>query len=241
MSLAFSPVADRSGERAPDLRGRDSTSTTNAQIFAGTDGGGATPSFWNPDASSDSGSFATDFNGDGNLDLVGLGSIALGDGARTFQAPVDFTVVNPPPGDGTSAPLIFQTSPNTSGPCSKPSFAAAVDLQVGSNPWSVAIGDFNGNGKADLAVANKGSGNVSILLGNGNGTFQATVNYSVGASPTSVAVGDFNGDGKADLAVANSGSMNVSILLGNGDGTFQTAVNYVVGSTPSSARAPEII
>ena len=67
----------------------------------------------------------------------------------------------------------------------------------------MAVGDFNGDGKADLAVANASSNNVSVLLGNGNGTFQAAVNYAAGTGPSSVAVGDFNGDGKADLAVAN--------------------------------------
>ena len=73
---------------------------------------------------------------------------------------------------------------------------------------------------------------MSVLLGNGNGTFQAAVNYAAGTYPYSVAVGDFNGDGKADLAVANYGSDNVSVLLGNGNGTFQAAVNYAAGSRP---------
>jgi uncharacterized repeat protein (TIGR02543 family) len=76
------------------------------------------------------------------------------------------------------------------------------------------VGDFNGDGKQDLAVANQG-GDVSILLGNGDGTFQPAVNFGAGTTPLSVAVGDFNGDGKQDLAVANNGSNNVSILLRN--------------------------
>ena len=73
------------------------------------------------------------------------------------------------------------------------------------------------------------SDNVSVLLGNGDGTFQTQKTYAVGYGPYSVAVGDFNGDGKADLAVANYGSDNVSVLLGNGDGTFQTQKTYAVG------------
>ena len=68
----------------------------------------------------------------------------------------------------------------------------------------MAVGDFNGDAKADLAVANSIKANVSVLLGNGDGTFQTQKTYAVGGDPTSVAVGDFNGDGKADLAVANS-------------------------------------
>ena len=62
----------------------------------------------------------------------------------------------------------------------------------------MAVGDFNGDGKLDLVVANRASNNVSVLLGNGNGTFQAAVNYAAGSKPRSVAVGDFNGDGKLD-------------------------------------------
>jgi uncharacterized repeat protein (TIGR01451 family) len=105
-------------------------------------------------------------------------------------------------------------------------FAAAKSYPVGTSPRGVAVGDFNGDGKLDVAVANTGSGNVSILLGNGDGTFQPAVNFSTGNSPTTVAMGDFNGDGKLDLALFQPGmnglAGNVSVLLGNGDGTFQT-------------------
>jgi FG-GAP-like repeat/FG-GAP repeat/IPT/TIG domain len=105
------------------------------------------------------------------------------------------------------------------------------------NPVSVAAGDFNGDGKLDLAVANVGGsvGAVSILLGNGEGTFQPAVNYDAGSTPDSVAIGDFNGDGKLDLVVANHLGATVSVLLGNGDGTFQSAVAYPTGgANPSS-------
>jgi hypothetical protein len=61
---------------------------------------------------------------------------------------------------------------------------------------------------------------VSVLLGNGNGTFQSAVNFAVGFDPSSVAVADVNGDGRPDLVVANTGSYTVSVLLGNGNGTF---------------------
>ena len=107
------------------------------------------------------------------------------------------------------------------------SFLKQQTYAVGTHPTSVAVADFNGDGNADLAVANYGGNNVSILLGNGDGSFLTQKTYAVGNDPTSVAVGDFNGDGKADLAVANDGvwpdyNGNVSILLGKGDGTFQT-------------------
>jgi hypothetical protein len=102
---------------------------------------------------------------------------------------------------------------------------------VGGSPVSVAVGDFNGDGHPDIAMANQG-GSLSVLLGNGNGTFQTQVTYATGGSPYGVAVGDFNGDGKLDLAVTNNTSGTVSIYLGNGDGTFQSQVTYAAGPTP---------
>ena len=119
-------------------------------------------------------------------------------------------------------------------------FGAQTEYAVsaGSYPVGIANGDFNRDGKLDLVVANYGdfgTNHVSILIGNGDGTFAAAVNYGVGTAPAwSVAVADLNGDGKPDLAVANYGSNNVSILLGNGDGTFAAAVNYPVGDAPFS-------
>ena len=114
------------------------------------------------------------------------------------------------------------------------SFAAQVDYAVGSAPDSVAAGDFNGDGKLDLAVANSESNTVSLLLGNGDGTFQAKTDYATGSYPVSMAVGDFNGDGKCDLAVANEDDNTVSVLMGNGNGTFQAKTDYATGSYPVS-------
>jgi hypothetical protein len=113
-------------------------------------------------------------------------------------------------------------------------FAVAHAYPAGDEPASVTTGDFDGDGRKDLAVANNGSGNVSVLLGNGDGTFKAAVNYAAGNGPRSVTTGDFDGDGGTDLAVANNGSGNVSVLLGNGDGTFKAAVNYAAGNGPNS-------
>jgi hypothetical protein len=113
-------------------------------------------------------------------------------------------------------------------------FTPAVNYASGSTTSFVAIGDFNGDNLADLAVSNIGDNNISVFLGSGGGVFQPAVKYGVGTSPVSVVIGDFNGDGKYDLVVANQDSSNVSVLLGNGNGTFQAATSFATGSGPSS-------
>ncbi|HBI41831.1 MAG TPA: hypothetical protein DDY78_03115 [Planctomycetales bacterium] len=106
------------------------------------------------------------------------------------------------------------------------SFSPAVIYPVGASPQAVVTGDFNGDGRLDLAVANLSSNTVSILLGNADGTFQAAQNFATGAGPQSLAVGDFNGDGKLDLVTVNAN--DVSVLLGNGNGAFQAPQSLVL-------------
>lgn len=98
--------------------------------------------------------------------------------------------------------------------------ASGSPFGVGNTPESIAVGDFNGDGVQDLAVANVNSNNVSVLLGNGSGGFTSGGAIAVGSHPFSVVTGDFNGDGKPDLAAVNQGNSNVSVLLGDGAGGF---------------------
>jgi hypothetical protein len=154
---------------------------------------------------------AADLTGNGILDLVVANQGFSADG--TFRA-VSILLGN---GDG--------------------SFQPARNIDIGPFPFAVAVGDFNGDGTPDLAVTHaeplaSNLDTVSILLGNGDGTFRAAGDLQVGMDPRAVAVGDFRGDGKLDLVTANASDGTVSILQGNGDGTFQTAVTLPVGPIP---------
>jgi hypothetical protein len=131
-----------------------------------------------------------DFNGDGKQDIVM---------ASRVNGTVTVYLGN---GDGTFQNGVDYPAEN---PC-------CTGIQP---PWAITVGDFNGDGYMDLAVAN---GTLAVLLGNGDGTFQPAVNYSVYA--TALAVADLNGDGNADLVLANTSNSNLAILLGNGDGSF---------------------
>lgn len=98
--------------------------------------------------------------------------------------------------------------------------AATSPEVVGALPNHTAVGDFNLDGKPDLATANNFTTTLTILIGDGTGNFPSTSTETVGNNPSSVVMGDFNLDGKADLATANSGSHNVTILIGDGTGHF---------------------
>src|SRR5207245_4653373 len=104
----------------------------------------------------------------------------------------------------------------------------------------VAIGDLNGDGRPDLAVASHYSDAVSVLLGNGDGNFRARVDVGAGGNPYSVAIADLNGDGRPDLAVANWHSSTVSVLLGNGEGTFGVKTDIGTGNVPWSVAIADL-
>lgn len=100
-------------------------------------------------------------------------------------------------------------------------FAASGRIRAGTSPQCVAIGDVNQDNKPDLAVANQGSSNVSVILGKGDGSFKASTSFDVGAPASAIAIADLDADGKMDLAVATEGG--TTVLRGNGDGSFQAA------------------
>ena len=121
-----------------------------------------------------------------------------------------------------------------------PHFAAPVSTAVGNAPSGIAAGDFNLDGRPDLAIANTDSNSVSILLANGAGSFSPAVNIAVGTQPVSVATGDFTRDGRLDLAVANRGSGNVTILSGNGLGGFSLLGTHTTQALATSVATADL-
>jgi hypothetical protein len=214
---------------------------------------------------------AADINGDGSLDLVvantalgsGSVSILLGNGDGTFQpatfvrignyprsiavadfnrdGKLDLAVANEGPTGGGGLAILLGNGDGT--------FLPPVFLTSGVNPASLVAADFNADGIVDLAVANSEqfqtsppfkSGSISILLGNGDGSFGPPSFFSAGTFPIAITAADFNGDGKLDLAAANFGGTSLAVLMGNGDGTFQPATFVGAGREPFSITSADL-
>ena len=203
-----------------------------------------------------------DLNGDGTRDVVTTGvdvnlvSVLLGSGDGTLGTATNFgTGISPRSvaigdlnGDGKPDLVVanygtYETPGTTVSVLlgnGNGTFGTKHDFGTGSSPHSVAIGDFNGDGKPDMAVANSFDDTVSVLLGNGDGTFGPKTDYVTGSDPLSVAIPDLNGDGKLDLVTANSTANTVSVLLGNGDGSFGARTDYETGSGPQSVAIADL-
>jgi len=127
------------------------------------------------------------------------------------------------------------------GLASAAAFKAATTVAAHLAPVAIVVADFNGHGNLDIAIANRTSNDVSVLLGKGNGTFSPQVKYATGGTaPVAIAAADLNGDGKLDLVVVNNSSNNISVLLNTGTGTFKAAVKYNVGHSPTAVAAGDI-
>lgn len=181
---------------------------------------------------------AVDLNHDGNLDLAVANSLSsyvsilLGNGDGTFRAgpqnpalPAAATLVCAGDFNGKGVPSLVTLGNNIVSVLlgnGDGTFQNAIVTQLPFSATALGIGDFDGDGKLDLATAGSFgfSGNVNILLGNGDGTFRDGAHYPGGNVPVSIAVADFRGDHKLDLAIADAEGI-VSVLLGNGDGTFR--------------------
>jgi hypothetical protein len=115
-----------------------------------------------------------------------------------------------------------------------------ANYATGNGPTFVATASLRNNGIDDLIVTNFTDNTISVLLGNGDGTFASQASYDVGTGPAWIATGDFNKDGNIDVAVANQNSNTISILMGNGDGTFQPQTTVTTGNVPVSVITANI-
>jgi hypothetical protein len=211
-----------------------------------------------------------DFNGDGKLDLVALNridktyTVTFGNGDGTFGAPLTYQLGKSPlalvVGDFNKdgkADLAISSDCGASS-CTQPgeidvllghgdgSFAASATYPVGYSPSSLALGDLNGDGIPDLAVANacgedgtcKSPGTAILLAGNGTGKFTQTGEINIGNSPSSIAIDSLSGSG-VNLVVASSTDNQVSVLQSDGKGGFKAPVTYPVGAGPSSVAVAD--
>ena len=218
-----------------------------------------------------------DFNGDGKADMISanfgaatvsvlLNTTTPGASTPTFSAATDFatgtgayaTAIGDLNGDGkpdiavanyneTSVSVFINT---TTPGASTPTFTAKTDFTAGTNPASVSISDFNGDGKLDMAVANYGSNTVSVFFntttpGGATPTFSAKTDFTTGTGPYSVSTGDFNGDGKNEIASANYDETSVSVFIntttpGASTPTFSAKTDFTAGTNPASVAIRDL-
>jgi uncharacterized repeat protein (TIGR01451 family) len=204
---------------------------------------------------------AADFNNDGKIDLAvpngsaNTVSVFLGNGDGTFQPQASYNAG--PSGNAYAAAvgdfnadgnpdLVVSNVGNGLATISvlmgngDGTFQLPVTHAVGNYPSAVVVGDFNGDGNADIAVADRDDNTISVLLGNGDGTFQAQTTYASGNSPIALVALSLKGDGDLDLVAANASDNTLSVLIGNGDGTFQAQATYAVGTSPVALAAADL-
>ena len=232
--LSSLAIADFDGDGKPDIAASGGGSIGIHILLGNGDGSFQAAMMYGKPAESYANIIVGDFNGDGRLDLAALGYagpvILIGNGDGTFQAPI-----------AAATPLYLNafavTDLNNDGKADLIGLTSSVVVMLGngdgtfqapvsysdpgfSNPLTLTVGDFDRDGRPDVAVIY--IANVGVFAGSGDGTLRPPVNSSLSSTPGYKAVaGDLNGDGNLDIAYSGSSPNEFSIAFGNGDGTFQ--------------------
>jgi len=226
--------------------------TNTVQVFLGNGDGTLQPPIYYTPTTSPQSIVAADVNHDGNLDLVvGEGSemwVLLGNGNGTFKPAIPVTGAgsvsfafgyfnsNTNLDLATYGDIFVRVQKGVGDGTFLPGTDYIISFPVQESVASIAVGDFNGDGKSDIVVGTGGqtNGHLAVLLGNGNGTFSSPITNLTALPESALAVGDFNLDGKRDVAAGNYDTGTVTIFLGNGDGTFASGAVYSVGTNLTS-------
>jgi hypothetical protein len=250
----FVVSADFDGDGRTDLSAANELGDTISTFLGKADGTFTKTAVESPTGAYPTGLVAVDFNHDGKLDLATSNfhgddvTIMLGDGRAGFAPPVHYPAggkgsetANLAVGDfnGDGNRDLVATNPSLDSLSvflGRPDGTMGPSLTLtpggkGSQPFSVAVGDFNGDAKDDIAAALFGQSSLHVYLSNGDGTFRPDVSYAIGATGAYFAItADMNADGLRDVVVADRGGDMVSVFLGKGDGTFRPAVLSPTGA-----------
>lgn len=273
-SGAFGIAAgDFDGDGRPDLAVNNTASNTLSVLRNTTTNGAASASFA-PQQTFTSGTnpfylAAADFNNDGRTDIAvasyGSSSIGVFLNTTAFAGQATFAAGGGPVGvaigdfNGDGRPDLVTANNsgnnvsvllNTAISGTVPSYSPQQTFFSGTNPQDIAVGDLNGDGRPDLAIANANSNSVAVLLnttptGASTVSFALQPGYAVGSIPVSIALADFNGDGRLDVVASNSNSSSVSVLLNNtpvgASGIlFASQQTFSVGTTPEELAVGDV-
>lgn len=163
-----------------------------------------------------------------STELVPTGLVGISDGLNGSDADDETTDLD---NDGVNNLDEITAGTNIFVPTSSGTFAAAQTYAVNTEPQGIDCADYDNDGDVDLAVTNRASNKLSILLNQSDGTFAAKSDTAQGADPFGVISADFNGDGNLDLVITNATDNDISVRLGVGDGTFGANTDYAVGES----------